>query len=139
SGGLTATTRKCLTATEPAAATATEPPLAQPPAAEPPVDQPPAEQPSAQEPPAATPLAPEKRLSIKKTGPEQKRVGETALFTIEVTNESSVAIENLEIADNFETSLQPIRATEGSTMLKGNSLGWKVDRLEPGRSLRRAV
>lgn len=76
---------------------------------------------------------------MTKTGPQQKRVGETALFTIEITNVSDAVVENLEIADNFETSLQPIRATEGSTMLKGNTLGWKVDRLEPGKSVRRAV
>lgn len=139
SGGLTATARKCLTANEPPTAPAAEPPAAEPPAAEPPATQPPAAEPP-QQPPATPPAAAAgHKLSIKKTGPEKKRVGETALFTIEIANIGDVAVENLEIADNFETSLQPIRATEGSTMLKGNTLGWKVDRLEPGKSIRRAV
>jgi len=145
SGGASATAQKCIRATEPEPAGG----VTAPPAAEPPAEQPPAEQPGPEtpptnaEPPAGEPsTAPDTklgRLTIKKTGPQQRRVGETALFTIEIANIGSDAIEELEIADNFETSLQPVRATEGSTMLKGNTLGWQIDRLEPGRSLRRAV
>jgi uncharacterized repeat protein (TIGR01451 family) len=131
SAGLSAKARKCITAAEPASPAEPAPPVAEPP---------PAAEPPREAPPAATPsLAPRRKLTIQKTGPEQKRVGETALFTIEITNDGEEVVENLEIADHFETSLQPIRATEGSTMLKGNALGWKVERLEPGKSLRRAV
>jgi hypothetical protein len=79
------------------------------------------------------------RLSLSMFGPDRKKVGETAQFTIEVTNGSDRAIDNLEIANHFETTLQPLRATDGSTWLKGGALGWKIATLEPGKTIRRAI
>jgi hypothetical protein len=76
---------------------------------------------------------------IKQTGPARQRVGETALFTIEVTNQGRQAIENVEIANHFETTLRPLRATEDSSWLSGGALGWKIPQLEPGKTLRRSI
>jgi uncharacterized repeat protein (TIGR01451 family) len=69
----------------------------------------------------------------------RKQVGEVVRFAVEVTNTGDRAIENLEIADNFETTLEPLRATESSTWLEGGSLGWKVESLAPGAKIRRAI
>ncbi len=86
---------------------------------------------------APTPAA--ARVTVTKSGPDSRQVGETALFKIEVTNDSNETIENLEIADNYELALQPTRATSGSDWLEGNALGWKVASLEPGRTIRREI
>ncbi len=117
-GGLRSTVRNCLTAAETPAGQAPE-----------------AAQPS--EPQAPTSSNPP--LTVKITGPDRQRVGETARFRIEVTNHGETPIENLEIADNFETSLEPSQATESSTWLKGNSLGWQIAALAPGKTVRRDI
>jgi uncharacterized repeat protein (TIGR01451 family) len=89
-------------------------------------------------PPAAAPMA-GPSLSIHLVGPRQEQVGEVARFRIEVTNTSDRPIEALEIADEFETSLQPNQATEGSKWLKGGTLGWKVAALGPGKTVHREI
>jgi Domain of unknown function DUF11 len=69
----------------------------------------------------------------------RKQVGEVVRFAVEVTNTTDRAIENLEIANNFETTLEPLRATEDSTWLDGGALGWKVESLAPQAKIRRAI
>ncbi len=78
-------------------------------------------------------------LSVRKTGPDRRRVGETVLFTIEVTNTGEQPLDDLVIADRFETVLEPQRATDGNEWLEGGGLGWKVSTLGPGRTVRREV
>jgi uncharacterized repeat protein (TIGR01451 family) len=82
---------------------------------------------------APTPAA---QLTVTKQGPKRAKVGETVRFTIEVTNRGATAIENLEVADNFETTLEPASATRDWQWLAGGALGWKVASFEPGRTLR---
>lgn len=119
-GDARATTRSCITAVAAPVTAAPEPrPL----------------EPS----PDETPARSTAKLSVTKKGPDRRKVGEVALFIIEVTNTGDAAIENLEIADNFETSLEPGRATEGSEWLEGNALGWKIDSLAAGRTVRREI
>ncbi len=120
-GGLRGTTRNCIAASAPLESAQ---PAAQPAEA----------QPSTTPPPGG--LA---QLSVRKSGPDRRRVGEKALFTIEVTNGSDQPIENLEVADHFETSLEPGRATEGSVWLQGNALGWKIPTLAAGKTIRREI
>ncbi|HTM54504.1 MAG TPA: hypothetical protein VL175_10775 [Pirellulales bacterium] len=69
----------------------------------------------------------------------QAQVGQTVQFTILVTNLASQPVRNLEIANAFETALQPARATENSVWLEGGALGWKVDSVGPGATIRRAL
>jgi hypothetical protein len=78
-------------------------------------------------------------VTVTKKGPDRRRVGEMALFVIEVTNTGAAPLEQLRIADNFETSLEPARATEGSEWFENSALGWRVDSLAPGRSVRREI
>ncbi len=120
-GGLRGTTRNCITASAPL-----EP--AQPVA-------PPVEARPSTAPPPGGPA----QLTVRKTGPDRRRVGDKALFTIEVTNTSDQPIENLEVADHFETSLEPGRATEGSVWLPENALGWKIPTLAAGKTISREI
>ena len=78
-------------------------------------------------------------MTVRETGPARQHVGETALFSIEVTNRGDQPVENVVIADNFETTLEPGRATEGNQWLEGNALGWKIGTLEPGQSVKREI
>lgn len=135
--GLRATARGCVTANEPQREQPAAPGAALP--AERPGAASPDTAPGEARPQADTTATSSARLSVKQSGPDRKQVGETALFTIEVTNLSDQAIENFEIADNFETTLQPARATEGRTWLAGGALGWQIARLEPGKTIRRAI
>ncbi len=121
-------TRNCITANE--SPLGPEPqPLPTEPAPATPTGPTPAE-------PAPTPAIAE--LTVTKRGPARHSVGELALFEIVVTNRSQRTIENIEIADNYEISLEPHKATGGSTWL-GNALGWKVSSLEPGGTVRREI
>jgi len=130
-------TKSCITAVE--GPLAAEPAPITPIPAEPtPAEPTPAEPtPTPAEPPAATPGT--ARVTVTKSGPDRRQVGETSLFVIEVTNNGSQAIANIEIADNYEISLEPTRATSGSEWLAGNALGWKIPSLEPGQTVRREI
>jgi uncharacterized repeat protein (TIGR01451 family) len=136
-GGLKGTARHCLTASPPSDERSPgderwepqPPPAAQDAPARPPGEQPP----SAETPRAAA------RLSVRKTGPDRRLVGETALFTIEVTNRGEQPLEDVVIADNFETSLEPQRATEDNEWFEGGAIGWKVGTLAPGTTARRDI
>jgi hypothetical protein len=78
-------------------------------------------------------------MTVTKTGPARRRVGETAEFIIEVTNTSAVPLTNLKIADNYELSLEPTEATEGFVAAGSGSINWTVDELLPGKSIRRQI
>ncbi len=145
-----ATTRSCITAE--ASPLAPEPQASQPTPIQPAPIQPAPIEPAPIEPapmepsqpgqpaaPSESPTPAAARVTVTKSGPDSRRVGETALFTIDVSNNSSETIKNLEIADNYELSLQPARATSGSQWLEGNALGWKVASLAPGQTIRREI
>ncbi|MEX0677878.1 MAG: hypothetical protein WD063_12425 [Pirellulales bacterium] len=127
-GDVRATARSCITATASPLSAQPQPRTLE--------QQPP---PAAPEPRAVAPTPATTKLSVTKKGPDRRSVGETALFVIEVTNQGEAAIENLQIADNFETSLEPSRATEGSQWFEGNALGWKIASLAPGGRVRREI
>jgi uncharacterized repeat protein (TIGR01451 family) len=77
-------------------------------------------------------------LTVKKTGPVRKRVGETAEFTIEVTNDGSETANNIRIADNYDQSLDPVAATDG-WVISGGALVWTVGELEAGKTVKRQI
>ena len=128
-GGVTATTRYCLTAVEAPTSQPAEEPSA---AATPPASVPPAGL-STPRPTGSSPLA------VAIDGPPKAMAGGTAKFTIQVANDSPDTLEDIEITDGFETVLQPAQATEGYAWKGGNALVWKIPSLESGRSARRDI
>ncbi len=125
SAGMRASARACVTATAPGT-----PPAAAPPAG-------PAPQPAAPPPPASTaPAEPAARpaVSINKQGPRSLAVGETAEFTVTITNTGTGALNNLTLTDNYDRTLDPVAATDGY-QFAGEDIFWKVDTLPPGRTI----
>lgn len=121
-GDVRATTRRCLTASESLLGEPAVPPGETAPTT-----------------PGATPTPATARVTVTKKGPDRRKVGEMAVFTIEVTNPSDQHLRDLQIADNYEIVFKPSRATPGSEWLPGNALGWKIDVLEAGQTVRREV
>lgn len=91
--------------------------------------------PSTQTPPA-TGGAP--RLTVTKTGPAQRRVGEVAEFNIDITNTGNAPATNLKVTDSYDLALDPVAATDGYAFV-GDDLVWRIDTLPPGRSIRMQV
>ncbi|MEX2111879.1 MAG: hypothetical protein WD845_01760 [Pirellulales bacterium] len=89
--------------------------------------------------PAQPPTAGTPSLTVRKTGPSRRQVGETAVFSIEVSNGGAGPAEDVVIADNFETTFEPNAATEGNEWLEGNALGWRIGTLAAGQSVRRDI
>jgi uncharacterized repeat protein (TIGR01451 family) len=77
-------------------------------------------------------------ITVRKTGPEQMGVGETAEFTIDVTNAGTAPLRNLRITDSYDSAFQPVAATDGYT-LAGRDLVWSVASLEAGKTIRYQV
>ncbi len=108
---------------------------------------PPPQTPAAETPPAqpapAQPAQPSTTgtpsLTVRTTGPNKRQIGETAVFSIEVTNRGTGPAEDVVIADNFETTLEPNAATEGNEWLEGNALGWRIGTLAAGETVRRDI
>lgn len=118
-GGVRATARKCVNASEAPAA-------------------PPANEPQPQSaPPSATATGPQLVVGIDRAGP--RRVGDTVLFTIDVTNGSDRPLENVAISNNFESSLKPAQATDGHEWFGGSVLGWRLGTLDAGAKVQRQV
>ncbi|HEY5314344.1 MAG TPA: hypothetical protein VIK18_17555, partial [Pirellulales bacterium] len=101
-------------------------------AAAPPVTPPPVVPPAAQ-PPAQPGVKPV--LSVTKTGPTTKAVGDVAAFVMDVSNTGTVPATNLKIADNYDLALDPVSATDGHSFA-GDDLIWVVDTLPPGKTIR---
>jgi uncharacterized repeat protein (TIGR01451 family) len=74
-------------------------------------------------------------LSVRKTGPARKNVGDDANFEIEITNTGTVAANMLKISDNYDLALDPTSATDGHAFA-GDDLVWLVDALPPGKTIR---
>ncbi len=134
-----ATARNCITANESALGPEPQPPITVPTPADSGQSPSPGQGPQAPAPTPANPTFASPQLTVIKRGPASRRVGESALFEIEVSNNTDQTFENIEIADNHELSLEPLRATGGSQWLSGNALGWRIDALEPGRTIRREI
>jgi uncharacterized repeat protein (TIGR01451 family) len=73
-------------------------------------------------------------LSVKKTiSANQLAVGETARFTIEITNNGSTPLENLKVLDRYDPVLVPVLATDGYRAENGG-LTWTLDSLPAGKT-----
>ncbi len=71
-------------------------------------------------------------LSVRKTGPAEQQAGEKVIFRIEIENTGNTEIRDLRVADNYDPSLEPTRATPGFAF-EGDDLVWQIDSLAPGR------
>ncbi len=85
------------------------------------------------EPPKLPPNPIRPLLSVKKTGPKQLIVGETANFSIELTNAGSVAMRNIKVLDHYDPALLPKFATDGYRLEDGG-LAWTVEDLAAGQT-----
>jgi uncharacterized repeat protein (TIGR01451 family) len=108
-----------------------------PPSQTPPEETPPAQPAPVQ--PAQPSTTGTPSLTVRKSGPARRQVGETAVFSIEVTNRGTGPAEDVVISDNFETTLEPNAATEGNEWLEGNALGWRIGTLAAGDTVRRDI
>ena len=80
------------------------------------------------------PAGPAPPVSVKKTGPKQRAVGETAEFTIEIANTGSAELRNLKVLDRYDAALRPTLATDGYQLADGGGLAWTIDRLPVGKT-----
>jgi uncharacterized repeat protein (TIGR01451 family) len=86
---------------------------------------------------AAAAPADRPKLVAKKTGPARMNVGETAKFTIEITNQGKVPATQLKVIDHYDPSLSPTEASFAPTPKStGGDLEWEVDSLAPGKSIK---
>ena len=132
-GGVEASKRTCITATA-----ASEPPSTEPESSGG-IQPPSGTQPNpAQQPDTEPHTGRSVKLSVQINGQSRRALGETVRFTIDVTNPGPESIEEIVIANHFETSLQPEQATEGSSWI-ASALGWKIDSLAVGKTIRREI
>ncbi len=72
-------------------------------------------------------------LSIKQTGPARMKVGEIAVFKIEVANRGATPLNGLRVSDSWQSGLEPLKATDGNQRIGENEIGWNYNKpLEPG-------
>ena len=69
------------------------------------------------------------------TQPPSYTVGETARFTIDVSNTGTQTLTNLKVVDQYDPSLDPVMATEGYEF-ENNNLFWMIDALAAGKTTR---
>lgn len=156
-GGVVASAKGCVTATEgtaapstPASPTAPAKPLA-PPSLPPTLPPPPSTSPTVPSttpptlPPASPPSAPAKpatpsaeapaygrpAISVEKTGPQSARVGDTVKFAIQVRNTGTQRLTKVTVVDRWDSALQATQASEGFSAA-GNELVWKFEEIPVG-------
>ncbi len=83
----------------------------------------------------ATPMRPQ--ISLRKTGPATKEVGQDAEFAVEVRNTGDAPLTGLVITDRYGPELRPVFATENYKLQiqNGYTLTWNVDRLPVGEAI----
>jgi hypothetical protein len=64
-------------------------------------------------------------ISLKKIGPKQMKVNETALFKIEIANTGTQPIASLRVSDSWRGGLRPLQATDGNTRTKNDEITWE--------------
>jgi uncharacterized repeat protein (TIGR01451 family) len=75
-------------------------------------------------------------IKLVKTGPEKMKVGERALFKIEVTNTGDKPIMSIRVTESWRGGLKPIEATDGNVSSGPNEITWNYDKpLQPGTTV----
>jgi uncharacterized repeat protein (TIGR01451 family) len=91
--------------------------------------------------PAPSPAELQAAMQIEIRGPDQPRVNDFAIYTIQITNSSSLPLTRLRIVAAYEPSLYPADATPGFDLpsLSRGELVWNVDALPAGERLTREI
>jgi uncharacterized repeat protein (TIGR01451 family) len=75
-------------------------------------------------------------IKLAKTGPEKMKVGERALFKIEVTNTGDEPIMGLQVTESWRGGLKPIDATAGNVSTGPGEITWNYRQpLQPGATV----
>jgi hypothetical protein len=75
-------------------------------------------------------------IKLAKTGPEKMKVGEQALFKIEVTNTGDKPIMGLQVTESWRGGLKPILATAGNVSTVPGEITWNYSKpLQPGATV----
>ncbi|MGE0609875.1 MAG: hypothetical protein AB7O62_22480 [Pirellulales bacterium] len=92
-------------------------------------------------PPAAVPVEPTGEPSVKVSlqGPVSAFVGGIAEFFVDVTNNGTVPLTNVNIATAFDRALVPTKADAGHTVDATGRLFWNYPSIQPGKALRLRV
>ncbi|MCH2114475.1 MAG: DUF11 domain-containing protein [Pirellulales bacterium] len=69
------------------------------------------------------------QINVQKMGPQQKVIGQTALFTVTVKNTGEVPLTDIQIRDEYDPALVP-RPIEPDFKIVNNGIVWKIPRLE---------
>jgi len=80
-----------------------------------------------------TPPTARPSIAVTKTGPAELAAGQTAQFTIDITNTGGQALRDLKVDDAYDAALYPARATEGHKF-ENNHLVWTIERLAAGET-----
>jgi uncharacterized repeat protein (TIGR01451 family) len=86
-------------------------------------------------------VAPQPRIEVVKTGPQEAYTGQNVQFSTRVTNTGNVPLTNVRITDVYDPELEPKESTQGwdSAALAAGQLVWIIPRLSPGEAARRDV
>jgi uncharacterized repeat protein (TIGR01451 family) len=75
-------------------------------------------------------------IKLTKTGPEKMKVGERALFKIEVTNAGDKPIMGVQVTESWRGGLKAIEATAGNVSPVPNEITWNYNKpLQPGTTV----
>jgi uncharacterized repeat protein (TIGR01451 family) len=75
-------------------------------------------------------------IKLTKTGPEKMKVGERALFKIEVTNAGDKPVMGVQVTELWRGGLKPIEATAGNVSSKAGEITWNYNKpLPPGTTV----
>ncbi len=130
-GNLRGEGRTCITAADRAGLAV--PPAAGPTPAAPPSNPTPAVPPAAAAPQTIPRTPGGSRLTVHMTGPDHRKLGESAQFVSTVTNVGDAPLNNVLVSDVAETSLE-VTGAEVGFEIRGGALTWTVPTLEPGQS-----
>ncbi len=78
-------------------------------------------------------------IALKKTGPLEVKVGDTAVYIIEVSNNTGRPIPKLQLADHYDLRFPPREATEDCDFKTPGELHWIIEDLQPGETKKRQV
>ncbi|MEZ6070495.1 MAG: DUF11 domain-containing protein [Pirellulales bacterium] len=70
-----------------------------------------------------------KWIPAQGNGPYNAQIGDRLQFQIDVTNNSSVAVADLTLVENYTEELDPVNATQGYTLDQNVNLTWRIPSL----------